>query len=67
MQVALINTNRLQPPVAPIALDYIAEALQANGQQAEAIVQLQKALELGLDGSHRRTAQALLRVLGGRQ
>jgi hypothetical protein len=34
MQVALINTNRLQPPVAPIALDYIAEALQANGHPA---------------------------------
>lgn len=31
MQVALINTNRMQPPVAPIALDYIAEALQASG------------------------------------
>jgi radical SAM superfamily enzyme YgiQ (UPF0313 family) len=31
MQVALINTNRMQPPVAPIALDYIAEALHAAG------------------------------------
>ncbi|MBP1625296.1 MAG: Tryptophanase [Acidobacteria bacterium] len=32
MHVALINTNRLQPPVGPIALDYIAEALHAAGQ-----------------------------------
>lgn len=31
MQIALINTNRMQPPVAPIALDYIAEALNAAG------------------------------------
>ena len=31
MQVALINTNRMQPPVAPIGLDYIAEALHAAG------------------------------------
>jgi radical SAM superfamily enzyme YgiQ (UPF0313 family) len=31
MQVALINTNRMEPPVAPIALDYLAEALQAGG------------------------------------
>ena len=31
MQIALINTNRMQPPVAPIALDYLAEALHAGG------------------------------------
>jgi hypothetical protein len=31
MLVALINTNRMQPPVAPIGLDYIAEALHAAG------------------------------------
>jgi hypothetical protein len=31
MQVALINTNRMQPPVAPIGLDYVAEALHAGG------------------------------------
>jgi hypothetical protein len=31
MKVALINTNRMQPPVAPIGLDYIAEALHAAG------------------------------------
>jgi hypothetical protein len=31
MRVGLINTNRLQPPVAPIGLDYVAEALNAAG------------------------------------
>jgi len=31
MQIALINTNRMQPPIAPIGLDYIAEALTAAG------------------------------------
>jgi tryptophan 2-C-methyltransferase len=31
MQIALINTNRMQPPVAPIGLDYVAESLNAAG------------------------------------
>lgn len=35
MQVALVNTNRMQPPIAPIGLDYVAEALNAAGQQVE--------------------------------
>ena len=29
MNIALINTNQMQPPVAPIGLDYVAEALNA--------------------------------------
>ena len=35
MEVALINTNRMQPPVAPIGLDYIAEALHAAGHEVQ--------------------------------
>jgi hypothetical protein len=35
MRIALINTNRMQPPVAPIALDYLAEALNASGKAVE--------------------------------
>ena len=31
MNVALINTNRIKPPVAPIGLDYVAEALDSAG------------------------------------
>lgn len=31
MNVALINTNRIKPPVAPIGLDYVAEALDRAG------------------------------------
>ena len=31
MQIALINTNRMQPPIAPIGLDYVAEALKRAG------------------------------------
>ena len=41
MQVALINTNRMQPPVAPIALDYLAEALhrgRACGAAARSVL-----------------------------
>jgi len=33
MKVALVNTNRVQPPIAPIGLDYVAEALTAHGHQ----------------------------------
>jgi radical SAM superfamily enzyme YgiQ (UPF0313 family) len=33
MKVALLNTNRMQPPIAPIGLDYVAEALIAAGHE----------------------------------
>src|SRR3990170_4143996 len=35
MRVALVNTNRIKPPVAPIGLDYVAEALRASGHRPE--------------------------------
>ena len=35
MHVALVNTNRIQPPIAPIGLDYVAEALNAAGHHVE--------------------------------
>jgi hypothetical protein len=35
MRVALVNTNRITPPVAPIGLDYVAEALSAAGHEAD--------------------------------
>jgi radical SAM superfamily enzyme YgiQ (UPF0313 family) len=31
MNIALVNTNQMQPPIAPIGLDYVAEALHAAG------------------------------------
>lgn len=31
MEVLLVNPNRIQPPVAPLALDYLGEALQTRG------------------------------------
>ncbi len=34
MRVALVNTNRIRPPIAPIGLDYVAEALVAAGHEA---------------------------------
>lgn len=33
MRVALVNTNRIRPPVAPIGLDYVAEAVAAAGHE----------------------------------
>lgn len=33
MRVALVNTNLIQPPIAPIGLDYVAEALHEAGHQ----------------------------------
>lgn len=35
MRVALVNTNRMRPPIAPIGLDYVAEALHAAGNAVE--------------------------------
>jgi radical SAM superfamily enzyme YgiQ (UPF0313 family) len=35
MHVALVNTNRIKPPIAPIGLEYVAEALNAAGHDVE--------------------------------
>jgi tryptophan 2-C-methyltransferase len=35
MQIALMNTNRMQPPIAPIGLDYVAEALHSAGHSVQ--------------------------------
>ena len=35
MRVALVNTNRMRPPIGPLALDYLAEALAARGHDCE--------------------------------
>ena len=35
MKIALINTNQVQPPIAPIGLDYVAEALAAAGHSVQ--------------------------------
>jgi radical SAM superfamily enzyme YgiQ (UPF0313 family) len=32
MNIALVNTNRIRPPIAPIGLEYVAETLQAAGR-----------------------------------
>jgi radical SAM superfamily enzyme YgiQ (UPF0313 family) len=37
VDVALINTNRIQPPIAPIGLDYVAEALHAAGHSVRVL------------------------------
>ena len=55
MRVALVNTNRMQPPIAPIGLDYLAEALNAAGHSVEL-------LDLCWEDDAR---SAILRFLGG--
>lgn len=35
MKIALINTNLIKPPIAPIGLEYLAEALVDSGQEIE--------------------------------
>ncbi len=35
MRVALVNTNRMRPPIGPIGLDYIAESLAASGHTVD--------------------------------
>lgn len=37
MRVALVNTNRVRPPIAPIGLEYVAEALDAAGHTVEVL------------------------------
>lgn len=35
MGIALINTNRMKPPIAPIGLEYVAETLVKTGHRVE--------------------------------
>ncbi len=35
MRIALINTNRIQPPIAPIGLEYVAEALHHEDHEVD--------------------------------
>ena len=35
--LTLINTNRMQPPIAPIGLDYVAGAVRAAGHKVEVV------------------------------
>lgn len=35
MRVALVNTNRIKPPIAPLGLEYVAEALHTTGHDVE--------------------------------
>jgi radical SAM superfamily enzyme YgiQ (UPF0313 family) len=37
MNIALVNTNRMKPPIAPIGLDYVAEALNAAEHYVEVL------------------------------
>lgn len=37
MRIALVNTNRMQPPISPVGLDYIAEALDASGYEVDVL------------------------------
>jgi radical SAM superfamily enzyme YgiQ (UPF0313 family) len=37
MHVALVNTNRIKPPIAPIGLEYVAETLNAAGHHVQVL------------------------------
>jgi radical SAM superfamily enzyme YgiQ (UPF0313 family) len=37
MHIALVNTNRIKPPIAPIGLEYVAEALNAAGHHVQVL------------------------------
>ena len=37
MRVLLINTNRMKPPIAPIGLEYVAQALHAGGHTVKIV------------------------------
>lgn len=35
MRIALVNTNRITPPIAPLGLEYVAEVLCASGKEVD--------------------------------
>jgi radical SAM superfamily enzyme YgiQ (UPF0313 family) len=37
VNVALVNTNRIRPPIAPIGLDYVAETLDSRGHTVQVL------------------------------
>lgn len=37
MHIALVNTNRIKPPIAPIGLEYVAEMLNSAGHQVDVL------------------------------
>ena len=37
MKVALVNTNRIRPPIGPIGLEYVAEAINEAGHRVEVL------------------------------
>ena len=37
MNIALINTNQIRPPISPVGLEYIAEALHAAGHEVHVL------------------------------
>ena len=37
MNIVLVNTNRIKPPIAPIGLDYVAEVLHAAGHRVKVL------------------------------
>ena len=54
MKIALVNTNRIRPPVGPIGLEYAAEALVAAGHDTEILDLTWAADAASLDGGMRR-------------
>lgn len=37
MRIALVNTNRIKPPIAPLGIEYVAEVLSTRGHQVEVL------------------------------
>jgi radical SAM superfamily enzyme YgiQ (UPF0313 family) len=56
-RVLLVNPNRMKPPVTPIALDYLAHALNQRGVQTDVLdLCLQPDWKVAVDGYFARTA-----------
>jgi len=55
MHVLLVNTNRMRPPTAPLALDYIGSALEPHGHDVDL---LDLCLEPDAEGATRNALAA---------
>ena len=63
MRVLLVNSNRMQPPIGPIGLDYLADSLSAAGHEVRLLdLCFSESLAADLEGAVRGFAPEVIGV-----